>query len=200
MADVDPVAREVDCRIVYAGAEGAGKTANLEYLHQALDPEDRGKLISPSPASGRSFFFDFLAVDLGSLGGWRVRLHLYTTPDGQQRSDDRVRILRGADGVVLVVDSGAERLEENRRALERLEADLAEAGRDRAGLALAVQYNKRDLEGTVPVEELEQALNPEGVPHFEAVARRGDGVVDTLEEVGYCVVRSLELGEGEGAG
>lgn len=200
MADVDPVAGEVDCRVVYAGPEGAGKSANLEYLHQALDPDDQGTLISPSPASGRSFYFDFLAVDLGLLAGWRIRLHLYTAPAGEERSEDRVRILQGADGLVLVVDSDPDRLEENRRSLERVDADLEEAGRDRAGLVTAFQYNKRDLDAASPVEDLQAALNPDGDPHFEAVARRGDGVVETLEDVGYRVVRSLELDQAEGAG
>ncbi len=200
MADADPVAREVDCRIVYAGPEGAGKTANLEYLHQALDPEDRGKLISPSQDSGRSFFFDFLAVDLGPMGAWRVRLHLYTAPAGEERAEDRIRILQGADALVLVMDSDGERLEENRAALERLADDLDRADRDRDGMVTAYQYNKRDLDGALPVEEMEEALNPDGAPHVEAVARRGDGVVETLEEVGYRVVRSLELGTPEGEG
>lgn len=200
MADADPVAREVDCRIVYAGPEGAGKTANLEYLHQALDPEDRGKLISPSQDSGRSFFFDFLAVDLGPMGAWRVRLHLYTAPAGEERAEDRIRILQGADALVLVMDSDGERLDENRAALERLADDLDRAERERDGLVTAYQYNKRDLDGALPVEEMEEALNPDGAPHVEAVARRGDGVVETLEEVGYRVVRSLELGTPEGEG
>ena len=199
MADADPVAREVDCRIVYAGPEGAGKTSNLEYLHQALAPEDRGKLISPGrDDSGRSFFFDFLAVDLGSVGSWQVRLHLYTAPGGRDRTEDRVRILRGADALVLVVDSGGDRLDANRAALDRLAEDLEEAGREREGLVTAFQYNKRDLGDALAVEELEEALNPGGIPYFEAVARRGDGVVETVEEVGYRVVRELGLGAPEG--
>lgn len=200
MAEADPLAREVDCRIVYAGPAGAGKTANLEYLHRALDPDTRGKLISPGPDSGRTFFFDFLAVDLGSIGGWRVRLHLYTAPSGEDRTDDRIRILRGADGLVLVADSGADRLEANRRALDRLDDDLGAAERDRADLVTTLQYNKRDLETALAVEELEEALNPGGWPHQEAVARRGDGVVETLETVGYRVVRALEPGGSEATG
>ena len=200
MADADPVARELDCRVVYCGAPGAGKTANLEYLHQALDPGRRGKLISPSGGSDRSFHFDFLAVDLGHMGEWRVRLHLYTAPAGAARSEDRVRILQGADALVVVVDSDGDRLEDNRTALEDLDEDLSEAGRERRELVTAFQYNKRDLGSAVPLEELEAALNPGGAPHFEAVARRGDGVVETLEEVGYRVVRALDLSAEEAEG
>lgn len=198
MVEADPVAREVDCRVVYAGPEGAGKTANLEYLHQALDPDRRGKLISPSGSSGRSFHFDFLAVELGSIGSWHVRLHLYTAPGGRDRTEDRVRILRGADALVLVVDSGGDRLEANRDALDRLAEDLDEAGRRREELVTVFQYNKRDRGDALPVEELQGALNPGEAPYFEAVARRGDGVVETVEEVGYRVVRELGLGAPEG--
>lgn len=200
MADADPVAREVDCRVVYAGPSGAGKSTNLEYLHSALHPDSRGKLISPSQGSGRSFFFDFLAVELGVLGAWRIRLHLYTAPAGSDRAEDRVRILQGADAVVLVVDSDRGRLDENRAALERLESDLKKAGRDRSSLVTAFQYNKRDVLGALGVEALETALNRFGDPYFEAVARRGDGVVETLEEVGYRVVRGLDLPDPEATG
>ena len=191
MADADPVAREVDCRVVYCGADGAGKTANLEYLHKALDPDTRGQLITPGRGADRAYFFDFLTVDLGMVRGWRVRLHLYALPATAGSRDDRGRILQGADAVVLVVDSSPERQDANREALGTLQGDLEALDRDGVPLA-TFQYNKRDLPDAVPVEALEERLNPSGVPHHEAVARRGDGVVETLEEVGFRVVRSLD--------
>lgn len=197
MADADPVAREVDCRVVYCGAEGAGKTANLEYLHGALHPDTRGKLIRPDSGSDRPYSFDFLTVDLGVVRRWRTRLHLYAVPGGAGAGEDRTRILDGADALVLVVDSAADRLDANREALRALQEDLE--GLEPGGDPVAsFQYNKRDLPGALPVEQLEEELNAAGVPHHPAVALRGDGVVETLEEVAFRVVRSLELPEGTG--
>lgn len=192
MADADPVAREVDVRVVYFGARGAGKTANLEYLHKALDPETRGKLITPERGVDRAYFFDFLTVDLGVVRRWRTRLHLYAIPAATGTRDDRGRVLGGADGLVLVMDSDPDRQDANREALRTLRGDLEAVELPAADLVAGFQYNKRDLPGALPVEELEQRLNPAGIPYHEAVARRGDGVVETLEDVGFRVVRSLD--------
>lgn len=194
MADADPVAREVDCRVVYVGPERAGKTANLEYLHKVLEPETRGKLITPSRGGDGAYFFDFLTVDLGRVRGWQTRLHLYAIAATTGTRDGRGRVLQGADALVLVMDSDPEREEANREALSALRGDLESLEMVDGGLVVVLQYNKRDLPDAVPVERLQERLNPGGIPHREAVARRGDGVVETLEEVGFRVVRSLEPG------
>jgi hypothetical protein len=48
---------------------------------------------------------------------------------------------------------------------------------------MVLQYNKRDLPGIVPVEELQRAMNPRGLPWFEAVAVQGIGVKETLKAI-----------------
>lgn len=188
--DVDPVAREADARIVYCGPPGAGKTTNLKYLHQALAPETRGKLISSVADSDRAFAFDFLSVDLGEIRGYSTRLHLYALPR-EPGEDGRRRILGGADGVVLVADSGRDRLDADRSALQQVAGGLQAAGRDVSEVVLALQYNKRDLADPLPVADLEAALNPAEAPSIPAVAQRGEGVVETVEEVAVRVLRAF---------
>lgn len=191
--DVDRVGREADARIVYCGPPGAGKTTNLKQLHQTLAPETRGKLISSVADSERAFAFDFLSVELGEIRGYSTRLHLYALPR-DPGEEGRRRILRGADGVVLVADSGPDRLEADRTALERVTEGLEAAGRDPREVVMALQYNKRDLDGALPLDDLEAALNPAEAPAFEAVARRGEGVVETVEEVAVRVLRAFDPG------
>ena len=58
-------------------------------------------------------------------------------------------------------------------------------------MPFVVQYNKRDMDDVIPVEELEQELNPEKFPSFPAVAVRGDGVFDTLKCVAKGVLKKL---------
>lgn len=187
----DPsITGEVNCRVVYCGPPASGKTANLRHLHQCLHPDTRGKLITGARVE-RRFPFDFLAVDLGAVRGYRTRLHLYTVPGRRESREGRHRILEGADGVVLVADSDGERLDDNRKAWRELEADLAALGRRLESLPLAVQYNKRDHPRALPVDELEKELNTMAAPSFPAVATRGEGVVETVETVGVLVVRSL---------
>jgi signal recognition particle receptor subunit beta len=53
---------------------------------------------------------------------------------------------------------------------------------------LCVQYNKRDLPHIAPVEVLRAQLNPTGVPDFEAAARSGAGVFETLRAAAKLVL------------
>lgn len=194
--DVDRVAREADGRIVYCGPAGSGKTANLEYLHSVLETDSRGRLITPTRGSERSFGFDFLSVDLGEIRGFRSRLHLYGVPADAGRGERRDRVLAVADAAVLVLDSAAGRMEANRASVRGLVEGLRDAGRDPADVEVVLQYNKRDRSDALPVERLEAALNPGGLRYFEAVAPRGRGVVETVEEVGVRTLAGLETDRG----
>jgi len=57
-----------------------------------------------------------------------------------------------------------------------------------------VQYNKRDLPNVAGMDELRQMLNKSNVPDFEAVARTGVGVFDTLKAVAKLVLSELKKG------
>jgi len=54
-----------------------------------------------------------------------------------------------------------------------------------------IQYNKRDLPDCYTIDELQQVLNPLGVPYYEAVATNGQGVVETFKAVSKLLLRKL---------
>src|SRR5262249_16781734 len=56
---------------------------------------------------------------------------------------------------------------------------------------LVFQYNKRDLPNALPIEILNERLNPRSVPFYEAVALKGQGVEETLKGVTGLVFKSL---------
>ena len=183
--------REVNCKILYCGPGQGGKTTNIEYVHSRVDPGNRGELISLATKQGSTLLFDFLALDLGDVQGLRTRFHLYTVP-GQAYFESRRRILlEGVDGVIFVADSQIDRDEANDEAMQSLYETLEARGCDVARLPFVIQYNKRDLPGIVPVEQLRARLNPAGVPDFESVATEGKGVFETLAAVSRLVVQSL---------
>jgi signal recognition particle receptor subunit beta len=183
--------REVNCKVVYCGPGLAGKTTNLQHIHAKVDPATRGKLISLTAGRDRTLFFDFLPVELGNVRGFKTRFHLFTVPGQAFYNQSRKLILRNADGLVFVADSQIERLEANLEGLERLDAVLTEQGQTLSGMPLAIQYNKRDLQNIVPVQDLEAALNPHGVPAFPACAIRGEGVFETLKGVAKLVLAEV---------
>jgi mutual gliding-motility protein MglA len=191
MSTINYATREINCKIVYYGPGLSGKTTNLEQVHLKVDPDRRGELISLATETERTLFFDFLPLDLGTVREMSTRFHLYTVPGQVYYNASRKLILKGVDGVVFVADSQVERLDENIAAMQNLRDNLAEYGVDLGQVPLVLQYNKRDLPNVCSVRELEENLNPGGVPFFEAVGSRGIGVFDTLRCVSNLVIESL---------
>jgi signal recognition particle receptor subunit beta len=191
MSMINYASREINCKIVYYGPGLCGKTTNLEYVYEKVSPNTRGKLISLATETERTLFFDFLPVDLGAIRGFKTRFHLYTVPGQVYYNASRKLILKGVDGVVFVADSQVERLDANIESMHNLYENLAEYGLDLREIPFIIQYNKRDLPNTSSLQELEAQLNPNRVPHYEAVATRGIGVFDTLKAVSKLVIKSL---------
>jgi len=188
---INYVAREINCKIVYYGPGLGGKTTNLQYLYDITSAENRGKLISLATEMDRTLFFDFLPLDLGQIRGLRTRFHIYTVPGQVFYDASRKLILRGVDGVVFVADSQEERLDANLESISNLDLNLKENGFDLAKIPYVLQLNKRDLPNAMPVEQLTKLLAVKGEPVFEAVAPRGEGVLDTLKAVARQVLVEL---------
>lgn len=183
---------EITLRIVYCGVGLSGKTSNLQYVHQRTDPSRRTAMASHASETERLLSFSLLPSTLAPLRGKPVRVALFTVPGAVFYDDSRRTILKGVDGIVLVVDSQAARLEQSEESAVGLEADLwATEGRRLAEVPHVVQYNKRDLPTCAPIDVLERRINRHRAPSVEAVATRGTGVLDTLRT---CVGGVLEAG------
>jgi mutual gliding-motility protein MglA len=194
MSFINYMAREINCKIVYYGPGLCGKTTNLQYIYERTNPDAKGKMISLATETERTLFFDFLPLSLGEIRGFKTRFHLYTVPGQVFYDASRKLILKGVDGVIFVADSQIERLEANQESVENLRTNLAEQGYSLEKIPYVIQYNKRDLPNVVPVEELRSLLNPMAVPDYEANARQGMGVFDTLKAVSKLVLTELKRG------
>ena len=192
VARINPLAKELSAKIVYYGPGLSGKTTSLEFIHRAIRPDRRGEMVSLATEGDRTIFFDFLPLKIERVRGMDVRLQLYTVPGQVYYAATRKLVLNGADGVVFVADSQREVMEQNEASLRDLEANLRELGVEFESFPLVLQYNKRDLPGVVAVSELEQALNPRGLPSFETVATEGRGIFDALKAIVRLTIRSLK--------
>ena len=199
MSFISYSSREINCKIVYYGPGLCGKTTNLQHIYDKSNVGTKGKLISLATETDRTLFFDFLPLELGTVRGFKTRFHLYTVPGQVFYDASRKLILKGVDGVIFVADSQIERTEANLESVENLRGNLAEQGYSLDKLPYVVQYNKRDLPNVASLEELRQMVNPTNVPEFEAVARTGVGVFDTLKAVAKAVLTELKKGGGGGA-
>jgi len=180
--------REINFKIVYYGPGLSGKTTNIKYIYEKIKSDNKGKLVSLATETERTLFFDFFPLDLGQIKGYKVKFHLYTVPGQIYYSSSRKLILKGVDGLVFVADSQRERFEANIESLEDMMENLREYKLNFDQMPYVLQLNKRDLPNITPADELIPVLRKKGEPVTEAVATKGDGVIDTLKQISRLVM------------
>jgi signal recognition particle receptor subunit beta len=192
MALVNHTTREINAKIVYYGPGLCGKTTNIHLIYHRIAPGQRGKLISLATETDRTLFFDFLPVELGTIKNYKVRFHLYTVPGQVFYNATRKLVLKGADGVIFVADSQRAMLDANVESMANLRDNFADQGVNLNDFPVVIQYNKRDLPDVMSVEELNTALNTRDVPHYEAVAMTGEGVLKTFTAISKLVLQDMQ--------
>jgi signal recognition particle receptor subunit beta len=192
MAIFDYQKREINLKVVYYGPGLSGKTTNIQHIYDKTRPEHKGKLVSLATQTDRTLFFDFLPIELGTLGGYKVRFHLYTVPGQVHYDATRKLVLKGVDGVIFVADSQREMKDANIQSLVNMEKNLLSYNKKLRDLPVVLQANKRDLPSVMSMEEMNQLLNRYGFPLVEAVAARGTGVLETLRLISKLVLRSMK--------
>jgi signal recognition particle receptor subunit beta len=188
VASINYATREISCKIVYYGPGLSGKTTNLQIIHRKIPDKDKSEMVSLATETDRTLFFDFLPLDLGSIKGFSTKFQLYTVPGQVYYNATRKLVLRGVDGVVFVVDSQMDKLQENLESFANLQENLREYGHSIENIPLVLQYNKRDLPDIYSVEQLNSLVNKLKLPHYEAVAATGVGVFTTLKGIGKSVI------------
>jgi len=182
---------QMTAKIVYYGPGLCGKTTNLQAIHNRTAPQSRGEMVSLETETDRTLFFDLLPLEVGVIGGMKVRLQLYTVPGQVFYNATRKLVLKGVDGVVFVADSQKIALDANMESLTNLKTNLSELGLTTEQVPIVFQYNKRDIRNILPVDALEKELNPEGARHFEAAALHGVGVFETLKAISRVAIGSV---------
>lgn len=205
--ELKPRDRIVQLKILYYGPAICGKTTNLQALHAAAQGRHRGEFITVNSQQDRTILFDLLPLRGVGFHGFDIRFQIVAVPGQAPYAATRRLVTRGADAVVFVANSAADRLQENVASLQEMNGNLSANGLDPATIPLVLQYNKRDLPEVASVEELTAALNRRRAPWLEAVAVRGDGVLETLGAVLEHMMehltakyRSLALEPGETVG
>ena len=191
MAEANSERREVNARIVYWGAEGAGKATNLRAIHRKLRPDHRGRLEAVATQLDPSVCWYRLPIELGEIAGVKTRIQIIAAPGGSEQAPTRKQLLDRVDGIVFVVDARRERIDDNVASLEELRGALAAYGRALESVPLVVQYNHQDQSDPYVLEELHRKLDVKGAAVFEAVASEGTGVLPTLTTISKRVVKQL---------
>jgi signal recognition particle receptor subunit beta len=183
---------EINAKIVYYGPGLSGKTTNLEFIYSKMPTEVKGKMVSMKTRTDRTLFFDFLPIELGDISGYRTRFLLYTVPGQVYYNATRKLVLKGVDAVVFVADSSRSKLNENLESLRNLEENLNEHDLTLDTIPWVIQYNKRDAEDAMSIEELDEQMNLLKVSSFEAVATDGSGIYETFQGIARLLYLELK--------
>jgi len=192
MPDIDLRRRTIASKIVYWGCGLSGKTANLRYIHDNLEPQSRGRLASLATKTEITAYIHVLPVKFGRILGFDTTFSICAVPGQAFTNNTRRLLLKNTDGMVFVADSRQVRREANIDSLYNLDENLEHYGMSLEKMPHVIQYNKRDLSNVMEVSQMRAELNRYGVPDFEASTVTGRGILETLEAIVAAVSRDLE--------
>jgi signal transduction histidine kinase len=194
MGFINVAERTINAKLVYYGVGVGGKTTSLQQVHGILCPRNEVQLVSINTEEDSTLLFDFLPINLGEVGGFKIRIQGLTVPGQPKYRQMRKYVLQGADGVVFVVDSQRCRLQENLESLQNLRENLRAASGTSEDIPIVVQYNKRDLPDVLDEGELDRhfRFRPD-ITAFPTVATEGQGVFESfVEAASLLVARKVE--------
>src|SRR5436305_8554003 len=150
MSIINYASREIQFKIVYYGPALCGKTTNLSYIHQRINPLNRGDLVSLATATERTLFFDFLPLNAVVIKGFVTKFQLYTVPGQVIYNATRQLALRSVDGIDFVADSQWETMEENVERRTNPEDNQSKQNMSLDDAPSALQHNNHDQPHIAP--------------------------------------------------
>lgn len=187
--------KEINCKIIYFGPTGSGKTENLRSIFKNTSKEMQAGLLEMSDERRSTQFFDFLPVSIGKVGDFHFKLHLYTLPAASIYESVQSVLLKGIDGYVMVADSRVEAMMDNLQAISDMKKVLNDEGYNYTDLPKVIQYNKRDFKDIVPLEIMKSELNPTGTLDHEAIAVDSKGTMETLQSMAKLSIKKLSVAQ-----
>ncbi len=180
-------------KIVYYGPALSGKTTNLMGLHDLINPDSCGDLMSFETKGDRTLFFDLLPLWVASeTSNLRIKMKLYTVPGQVAHDATRKAVLSRTDGVVFVADSQKNQAISNFESFDNLEKNAGRVGLDLDHLPLVIQFNKQDLPDIISQEEILDRWRPTGLPIMFSSALKRQGITETFARLLMELYRKLD--------
>jgi len=196
MALVNHAKKEINAKIVYFGPTGSGKSTALQYIFSRIKPSLRGELKKVPAGSDNLLFFDFSPFDGPLRDGYRVRLHVYTLSGRVTNPATWRMTLKGADGLIIMLDDSSARISDAQESIFQLRDFLSVYGVSLNDTPAVLQLNRfeREQDFTDP-EHLASLTDLESLPRSLSSAATGKGVLEALTTLSRLVLNRVTENE-----
>ena len=178
MALVNINAKELHLKIIYCGAEGAGKKSSLQSINSFCSPKKTQWIHLPFKKALYG-----LILHLGQVLNLQTYFHIYHL-NNESRQDNKV-LLRGCDGFIFVASLDPRDAIKNREAFLEMEELLCEQGQDFFKIPLVLQYNKSDLKKKRNLNQMRIEFNKYNSKDFKTSCLKGSSTIKPLK----CILK-----------
>ncbi len=189
MALVNHAKKEINAKIVYFGPAGSGKSTALKYIFSRIKPALRGELKNIPAGADNLLFFDFSPFDGPLRDGYRVRLHVYTLTGQVANPATWKMTLKGADGLIIMVDASPARISDVQAGITQLRDFLSAYGVGLHDTPAVLQLNRFERnQDVLGAEQLAASINLSELPLCSSCAATGEGVLESLTTLSRLVL------------
>lgn len=196
MALFNHAKKEINVKIIYYGPSGSGKSTAINYIYSRIKPALRGELKCIPAGGDNLLFFDFSPFEAALPDGYHVRLHIYTLTGPVTNPATWKMTLKGADGIVVMVDTVPEHLPLATEAVSQLRDYLSAYGVGLNDSPAILQLNDHDNSSQIMDDsEMAFALDLPCLPVCRSNASSGEGVLDALTTLSRMVLDQVVVKE-----
>jgi mutual gliding-motility protein MglA len=182
--------KEIQIKIVYYGCALSGKTTSLKNLFSGFGKIDQ--LTSIETTTGRTLFFDFGTLQLKG-GEWAIKIKLLTVTGQDFYASTRPATLTGADGIIFMIDSQRQFLNDNIQSWKELNYYYSDNIYD---IPIIFCLNKQDLSDIIEINEIKGAFSTElyeKIKFIKTIAINGKGVLESFKIMLNFVFPSIKI-------
>ncbi len=170
----------IQIKLIFYGPAMSGKTTSIKSLFKHYNKIKTLKSIENS--LGRTLVFDFGVLEFKGME-WSLKFLIYSATGQDFYASTRTATLKGADGIIFVIDSNFEYLDRNKFSWKELNHFF---GEDIYKIPTIIALNKYDLANVRKIKESD-FISYEELKKFykvfikETIAINGFGIVESFK-------------------